>query len=79
MLRALAAGKRDLGGGQQTQAVAAGEAKWGYPFFCMDECDKKMCLSFSLGVKSLLLMLLCDSLGLYLFVGGRQGRIFTGC
>ena len=69
MLRDLTAGMRDLGGGQRTKVVAVDGAKWGYPSFCMDECDKKMCLLFSLSVKLLLLMLQCDALGLCLFVG----------
>jgi len=42
------------------------------------ECDKEMCLLFSLSGKLPLLTFPCDALCLYLFVGGRQGKTFTG-
>jgi len=71
MLRALAAGMRDLEGGQWTKAVAIGGAEWGFPFFGMNECDKEIYPLFSLGIKSLLLILPYDALGLCLFVEGR--------
>jgi len=45
----------------------------GLTHFCVDECDEEMCRLFSTCGKLLLLMLLCDALCLYLFVGGSSG------
>ena len=73
MLKTLKAGMRDLRVGRRCRA------KWAYPSLCKDECDKEMYPLFSLRVKSLFLMLLCDALSLCLFVGGHWGRTRKGC
>ena len=65
-VEALAAGMRELEVGRKDQGNGHRGPKWTYPSFCKNECDKEMCLIFSLGVESLLLMLLCDVLDLCL-------------